>query len=154
VPAVIARVRNTANIAISSFNLSIGEASHVPCDSWISRKSSTHCTYRLMWKLTTIVLLLPSAASASAGDAIAIGFYRPGCRGCAPRPPWNPLLVPNKRSQWPLVTRMFLLGPVRSHIRQRLVFDPGSQQRNHHVENPQLKADKGELPVESHERGN
>lgn len=36
---------------------------------------------------------------------------------------------------------------------QGLVFDPGSQQRNHSVENPQLKAGKGELAVERNERG-
>ena len=31
---------------------------------------------------------------------------------------------------------------------QRLVFDPGGQQRNHPVENPQLKAGQGELAIE------
>ena len=41
-----------------------------------------------------------------------------------------------------------------AHIRsQRLIFDPGSQQGNYPVENPQLKADKGELAVEGNERG-
>ena len=37
---------------------------------------------------------------------------------------------------------------------QRLIFDPASQQRNHPVENPKLKADKAELAVEGNERGN
>ena len=36
---------------------------------------------------------------------------------------------------------------------QRLVFDPGSQQRNHPIENPQLKADKGELLIAGKQRG-
>ena len=31
---------------------------------------------------------------------------------------------------------------------QRLIFDPASEQRNHPVENAELKADKGELAVE------
>ena len=42
---------------------------------------------------------------------------------------------------------------VRSHMRPTLVFDLGSQQRNHPVENAQLKADKGDLPVERNEHG-
>ena len=37
---------------------------------------------------------------------------------------------------------------------QRLVVDLGSEERNHPVENPQLKAVKAELPVERNERGN
>ena len=42
---------------------------------------------------------------------------------------------------------------VRSNMRPTLVFDLGSQQRNHPVENAQLKADNGDLPVERNEHG-
>ena len=37
---------------------------------------------------------------------------------------------------------------------QRLIFDPASEQRNHPVENAELKADRGELAVERDERAN
>jgi hypothetical protein len=36
---------------------------------------------------------------------------------------------------------------------QRLVVDLGSEERNHPVENPQLKADKAKLTVAGEERG-
>ena len=37
---------------------------------------------------------------------------------------------------------------------QRLAVDLGSQNRNHPVDNSELKADKGELPVAGQQRGN